>query len=172
MQIAYEACNLGYHALAAYNNPIECFYFEGKTGPEITAGFVGVAAKGATFFAIRGNKTANSALNSAVIWIAKTRNSGTYQASRKTNNVGTGTLKTQPSPCSKQTHLPENPNNLYPGKIRNAEGTIKISPTKQIRIEQHNFKNGDIFNPRHHEIHYHFETQKNPDVSWKNGLVG
>ena len=47
--------------------------------------------------------------------------------------------------------------------------TGKAADNIRIRPEQHPFHAGDAYNPRHHEVHYHVETRRNPLKSWGQG---
>ena len=66
--------------------------------------------------------------------------------------------------------FPENPDDLLPEiprmKVTKANGTtsqtIQTSDNIRIRAEQHPLLPGEIYNPRHHGVHYHV------DKSWNN----
>jgi hypothetical protein len=64
--------------------------------------------------------------------------------------------------------FPRNPKDLLPDAIRDRKGYIYACDRIRIKPEKHVFKDGDIYNPRHHELHYHVEIKKDPFLSWKN----
>ena len=41
----------------------------------------------------------------------------------------------------------------------------------RIRPEQHGLQPGDVFNPRHHGLHYHVEVRPTPGTGWNNSSV-
>ena len=75
-----------------------------------------------------------------------------------------------------QNVFPENPDDLLPeisrNKVTKANGTtsqtIQTSDNIRIRAEQHPLSPGEIYNPRHHGIHYHVEYKVDPTKSWNN----
>lgn len=64
--------------------------------------------------------------------------------------------------------FPDNPVDLLKELPRDRKGRIYPNDNLRIRPEQHSFKQGDSFNPRHHDQHYHVETRRNPQGSWEN----
>ncbi|WP_068468618.1 RHS repeat-associated core domain-containing protein [Candidatus Protochlamydia phocaeensis] len=65
--------------------------------------------------------------------------------------------------------FPKNPDDLLPELPRDDEGCIQTADNLRIRPEQHEMKEGDTYNPRHHEQHYHVETRRDPSkANWKN----
>lgn len=63
--------------------------------------------------------------------------------------------------------FPENPNALLKELPRNSKGHIFPCENLRIRPEKHAFDPGDIFNPRHHNQHYHVDILKKGG-SWNN----
>ena len=64
--------------------------------------------------------------------------------------------------------FPENPADLLKELPRDRRGRIYASDNLRIRPEQHKQKLGEIFNPRHHNQHYHVETKIDPLKSWND----
>ena len=55
---------------------------------------------------------------------------------------------------------------LMPELPRDEKGRIQTADNLRIRPEKHLFEPGDKYNPRHHEQHYHVETQRTPGNGW------
>ncbi|MCB1114583.1 MAG: hypothetical protein KDK62_07495, partial [Chlamydiia bacterium] len=66
--------------------------------------------------------------------------------------------------------FPENPDDLLPELERDENGNIYVSDNLRIRPEKHEFEEGDKYNPRHHEQHYHVESRIKPKT--ENGKEG
>lgn len=64
--------------------------------------------------------------------------------------------------------LPELPRT----KVTKSNGTIsqiiQTSDNVRIRAEQHPLLPGEIYNPRHHGVHYHVEYRFDSTKSWNN----
>lgn len=71
---------------------------------------------------------------------------------------------------SKQNNwvFPKDPKDLLPNLPRDSKGYIYAADNLRIRPEQHMIKPGEIYNPRHHGLHYHVETRRNPLFSWNS----
>lgn len=67
--------------------------------------------------------------------------------------------------------FPEDPGDLLPGLPRNAKGQIFPNELTRIRVEQHPLQPGEIFNPRHHGLHYHIDIRPTPNTGWNNPSV-
>ena len=93
-----------------------------------------------------------------------------------TNN---GTLVTQPlttianSGNETKNVFPSNPDDLLPeisrNKITKSNGTISqiIYTGDGFRIK-HSLLPGEVYNPRHHGVHYHLEYKVDLTKSWNN----
>lgn len=72
--------------------------------------------------------------------------------------------------------FPSNPDDFMPeiprDKIVNSNGTqrqkIYTSDHVLVKAEQHSLKPGEVYNPRHHGVHYHVEIRTNTSLSWNN----
>ena len=72
--------------------------------------------------------------------------------------------------------FPSNPDDLLPeiskNKITKPNGTISqtiyTSDGFRIRAEQHALLSGEVYNPRHHGVHYHLEYKVDLTKSWNN----
>ena len=72
--------------------------------------------------------------------------------------------------------FPSNPDDLLPeisrNKITKPNGTISqtiyTSDGFRIRAEQHALLPGEVYNPRHHGVHYHLEYKVDLTKSWNN----
>ena len=66
----------------------------------------------------------------------------------------------------KNNTFPDNPDDLLPDLPRDEKGHIYTSDNGRIRPEKHEFIEGDEYNPRHHEQHYHVEAKRDPSLGW------
>ena len=72
--------------------------------------------------------------------------------------------------------FPSNPDDLLPeisrNKITKSNGTISqiiyTGDGFRIRAEQHALLPGEVYNPRHHGVHYHLEYKVDLTKSWNN----
>ncbi|MCY7008659.1 hypothetical protein OCK72_08405 [Fusobacterium simiae] len=72
--------------------------------------------------------------------------------------------------------FPSNPDDFLPeisrNKIIKSNGTvsqtIQTSDGIRIRAEQHPLLSGEVYNPRHHGVHYHIEYKVDLTKSWNN----
>lgn len=66
---------------------------------------------------------------------------------------------------------------IYRDKVTKPNGTVSqtiyTSDKVRIRAEQHPLLDGEVYNPRHHGVHYHVEYRIDTSKSWNNkGNVG
>ena len=62
--------------------------------------------------------------------------------------------------------FPKNSKDLLPNLPRDAKGYIYPADNIRIRPERHTLKPGQTYNSRHHGLHYHIESRRNPTGSW------
>jgi len=67
--------------------------------------------------------------------------------------------------------FPDDPNDLLPDLPRDAKGRIYPNSNTRIRPEKHELIPGEIYNPRHHGVHYHIEIRPNASTGWGNQSV-
>ncbi len=82
-----------------------------------------------------------------------------YEGSNVKNAVSTRSLP--------KNVFPENPKDLLPQLPRDHKGRIYTADNIRIRPEKHAFETADVYNPRHHEQHYHVEYRAHPLEPWK-----
>ena len=78
--------------------------------------------------------------------------------------------------CGDKDAFPDNPDDLLPeiprDKVTKSNGTtsqtIYTSDSVRIRAEQHPLLQGEVYNPRHHGVHYHVEFRVDTSKSWNN----
>lgn len=60
---------------------------------------------------------------------------------------------------------------IYRDKVTKPNGTVSqtiyTSDKVRIRAEQHPLLDGEVYNPRHHGVHYHVEYRIDTSKSWK-----
>ena len=107
-------------------------------------------------------------------------NNGNAEVPSKSNpsggNNNNSNTNSTPENNNANNRFPSNPDDLLPeitrDKIVNKNGTqrqtIYTSDHVRIRAEQHPMEPGDVYNPRHHGVHYHVEIRTNSSLSWNN----
>ena len=135
---------------------------------------------------IVGTKTGNKELNNAI----NTREKGYYLkqldekkapvfatiSDEKLTSFQNEVSKVANSGNEVKNVFPSNPDDLLPeisrNKITKPNGTISqtiyTSDGFRIRAEQHALLPGEVYNPRHHGVHYHLEYKVDLTKSWNN----
>jgi hypothetical protein len=86
------------------------------------------------------------------------------RVSRTTENISLPKFN-KPSIAEKTT-FPNNPKDFLPNAYRDKKGYIYASDKIRIKPEKHSIQSTDMYNPRHHDQHYHVEVRLDTSRSW------